>query len=506
MYTLIHHKRSIWTQKSRFQALLSLFLFLWAHQSLAQWTKKSHTPIFAEFKNLSAEEKMRKISFFKNQKSDKLVIRIKLKAETQANELNQLLLDAGVRGKVDNIFRDIVEIKINEVTMLKHVLTLICSKFEAIKPNEIFEEMLRVGCQVTCCEVAPSKNYSMMGLENSMMGWENSILHLPGLPLIGDYPIFTFFQIRQRTNHISQPTNHNFQSNDTKNFVTGFDVANSILPIETTPEEVAKLFQPSTPEIPFEPKQLLLAKKLYKLNTVNLNADLGFQYTLREILRKEILISKDSEGQEQPNFIILSHGHPLAGLAELAKMTTTTNDGQKKYLFDISIYLPSGAWNEKANRLGAINDHALIWGKSIRDTKSKYLNEKIHSAGGIAIGLNGHRGDLQYSNLDQSNGKWGCGTANIDAEAMLGKPKDFVKMLKKRGFHKVVIITEHYVKDPNKVNYLDIEDLSNSRQPGAVTFDFANRDLYEYMKMVKTFGVEVIVVSGEQRVNKVHGK
>lgn len=60
-----------------------------------------------------------------------------------------------------------------------------------------------------------------------------------------------------------------------------------------------------------------------------------------------------------------------------------------------------------------------------------------------------------------------------------------------------MIVTEHYVQDHEKDNILSLEVLKDGN---SVTFNDANKDLYEYMKALHERGkVEVVMISGDTR-------
>ena len=172
----------------------------------------------------------------------------------------------------------------------------------------------------------------------------------------------------------------------------------------------------------------------------------------------------------------------------MAEMTRIDKNKDTQYMFDTSIYMPMGGWTTAKIRLAVASQGAQIWGDRIHEIKTRYRKEGMLSAGGVAIALNGHRGDSLTS--ENQN-------ANIDPCSMLGSPKEFSEQLRRRGLNRVVIVTEHYVKEPEKPNILPFEHLRCSK---GYSFDEANKDLYEYMKLVMELGIEVVVVSGEQRV------
>ena len=217
---------------------------------------------------------------------------------------------------------------------------------------------------------------------------------------------------------------------------------------------------------------------------LNINSDLGLRFKLRQMHKNDILSTLDENGNEIPNFVILTHGHPIAGLVELAKMKTSDD----KVLFDTAVYMPSNGWTESANRALHMSSQAQMWGDELERVKGENTGKEW--AGGMAIALNGHRGDLDYDAIEN-------GGANIDAYDLFGDPKEFEKFLISRNMKKIVIITEHGVKDSKKDNILPLTILKDSNVP---TFNNANEDLYDYMKEVSDRGnVEVVVISGDTR-------
>ena len=283
-------------------------------------------------------------------------------------------------------------------------------------------------------------------------------------------------------------------SGNTTDFLTGFDPKNLKVNKNISPADLAAKFRPLDSSLPFDAEQILKAQDfaIEKDSTAatNMNADLGVRQTLSKVLRHSV-ITKDVDGKEQPSFVMISSGHAMAGLAELTKMTRTV-DGKKEYLFDTSIYMPMGGWSNKTARVNVASKAGNLWANEIEETKDSYKANAVKSAGGVALALNGHRGDLDIFNPSSP-------TANIDPVKMLGTPEVFSANLRQRGLSRVVIVTEHFVEDPKKPNILPLNYLKNTPLPGHSTFDFANRDLFDYLSKLKKLGVDVVVVSGEQR-------
>jgi len=268
-----------------------------------------------------------------------------------------------------------------------------------------------------------------------------------------------------------------------------------INPIDQNNKELAEQLRPLDSRVPYNAEQVLLNLniKMTPESTlaVNLNSDLGLQKTVKDILRRSVITSIDEKGIEQPSFVIFSQGHSIAGLAALADWTRKDATGKDQYLFDTSLYMPQGKWTPDKNvRTDVATIGAQVWGDSIAAAKRDHIENGRTSAGGVAIALNGHRGDFTISEPT-------LGEANIDPVRAFGKPENFVALLRDRELKKVVIVTEHYVSDPTKVNELPLSILKNS---DSNTFDNANKDLYDYMESLQKLGIEVIVVSGEQRV------
>lgn len=274
-------------------------------------------------------------------------------------------------------------------------------------------------------------------------------------------------------------------------WLDGFDPKKVNTTEQATGEQLAAQLEPLNPltqrfNNPEQIKKIPKIDSSVSLLPVNTNPDLGLQYKLRQMRTNGILVEKGTEG-EQPNFVIVSHGHPIAALAELAKMRTS--DG--KYLFDTATYMPSETWSPAATRAEGMASQAQLWGDELERAKTQ--NKKIQWAGGIAVALNGHRGDFDSS----PEAKMDVKAANIDPGKLFGKIEDFEKFLLSRNMKKIVIVTEHLVKDFNKDNYLPLEALKTS---DVNTFDEANKDLYEYMKKLNDRGkVKVVVISGDTR-------
>lgn len=300
-------------------------------------------------------------------------------------------------------------------------------------------------------------------------------------------------------------------SGHVKNFIKHFSPAD-VCTRKKTPREIAEILKPANPEnARFYNAEQVFSRQCYypdnkELDARNANADLGLQYTIDKVLRGSI-ITYDVNGEEIPSFIIISHGHSIAGLAALSKMTRTTKTGEVQYLFDTSIYMPQGGWPIDATRLRIAGERGQLWTQVIQKNKNAYENAGIKSAGGMAIALNGHRCDLNgeveiksYPPVEISP-ELRKGRAYIDPEKMLGSPEEFIVELKKRGLNKVVIINELPVNDPEKPNTYSIDMLKTSKMLGKpVLGSPPEADLYHYMVKLKDLGIKVVVVSGEQRM------
>lgn len=278
-------------------------------------------------------------------------------------------------------------------------------------------------------------------------------------------------------------------------FLEGFDPRAINTVRQTNGAEIARQFKPQHRVIPYNAEQILQAKAFEMprdfVGTANMNADLGVQYTLREILRQEVLVTRTPAGGEKPAFVLVSHGHCMAALIELARMTTVDPRGQTSYLFDVSVYLPMGGWTPECDKVTLAADGGQIWGDELDRIRADQRRRKLPWAGGMAVALNGHRGDRDGEGPDRTNR-----VANVDPASMLGKPAKFAKFLSKRGLRRVVVVTEHLVKDPDRANVLPLDALVTR---GDRSFIAANRDLYDYLKALTALGVEVVVASGEQR-------
>ena len=237
-----------------------------------------------------------------------------------------------------------------------------------------------------------------------------------------------------------------------------------------------------------------------KMSTLNFNADIGAQQIAQNLREKEILVSKDENGNEKPAYVLISSGHSPAIARELGSWTTKDNNGQERYLYDTSVYAPKGEWTDNATGLKIMTYGAQMWGDQIAKDKERIKQEGLESAGGVAIALNGHRGD---SNHPADTEKL---RANINPNKMLGSPEKFLEDLKRRGLNRVVIATEHYIphgQSPDTPNILSLEHLHNSEDlmvDGG--FDETNKDLYDYMKKLEALDpdLEIIVVGVDSRI------
>lgn len=275
-------------------------------------------------------------------------------------------------------------------------------------------------------------------------------------------------------------------------FLEKFDPQKVNTKEQTDRQELIGQLKPLDASLPFDAEQILTAPDLTlgksSIDATNANSDLGVQYTLSQVLRGTV-ITKMEKGLEEPMCVLVSHGHAIAGIAELAKFFRVNASGKEEYLFDTTVYMPAGGWKD-SSRMNVASHGAQLWGDEIERQKSEHITRGRTSAGGIAIALNGHRGDVDHT-LPKG------GSANISMEKMLGKPVEFAKVLKNRGLSGVVVVTEHLVDDPSKPNILNIDELIDSE---TLTFDKANKDMYDYLIALQKLGVTVTVVSGEQRV------
>ena len=139
----------------------------------------------------------------------------------------------------------------------------------------------------------------------------------------------------------------------------------------------------------------------------------------------------------------------------------------------------------------AITQASQFWGDEMERIKADHKKNNRTSLGGIAVALNGHRGDTE-------EGRPG----NIDPKQMFGEISELKSLMQARGMKKIIVITEHLVKDPDKVNILPLDVLQNSKFP---EFDASNKDLYDYLKEAKKQGIDIVVVSGEQRTSANRG-
>jgi ribonuclease BN (tRNA processing enzyme) len=279
-------------------------------------------------------------------------------------------------------------------------------------------------------------------------------------------------------------------------FLNDFDPRKVNINNQTSGKDLAEQLKPFDATIPFNVEQLLNSTH-FQLETdfvaaINADADLGHQYTLREILLNSVLTTTDSAGVKRGVAVLISHGHSIAGLAELAKMTAFDSNDKEHYLFDISVYAPQGGWATDEERMQVISEGAQLWGDQLEITRKRYLKDNIKGSGGFAIALNGHRGDIDKSSTAENP------TANIDFQKMFGAPEVFKTFLIKRNINRIVVVTEHQVEKPEVLNVLPITMLKSSGKYSA-SFDAANKDLYDYLIQMREIGVEVIVVSGDQR-------
>jgi hypothetical protein len=209
----------------------------------------------------------------------------------------------------------------------------------------------------------------------------------------------------------------------------------------------------------------------------NVNADLGCQERIRLMKEKGII--------DEHTFVLLSHGHMVAGLAELTKMTTTDN----KYMFDTTLYFPRGGWLPGIGEANDVVKEGLqLWSEEIK--KAKEENQQRESAGGIAVGIFGHRGRTDMRDVPRFP------TAAINPEQLLGNTDEYMEFLNKHNLNKVVIITEESDINPSHISSLPLDRLKEGYHQNE------NKDLFAYFQTLKEKGVNVLVVSGDSRPAK----
>lgn len=257
-------------------------------------------------------------------------------------------------------------------------------------------------------------------------------------------------------------------------------------------------------------------KKIVPL--INYNADFLAIASARALREQGVLVKQNDDGTEEPSFVLVTHGHSCAIVAEMSTWTQDRDCEKPEALFDTSIYMPQGDWSANHQYAGLATLEQQIWGDYGEVAKKKVRTAQWTLANGIAVALNGHRGErlisvsvdedkkdepgLAYINSINIETEAQNTTANIDAEKMLGTAQEFYQGLKARGLSRVVIGTEHYLpygQTINEPNILSLEDLKTS---GSKTFDDSNKDLYEYFKNFSEQypDIELIVVGIDGRV------
>jgi len=257
----------------------------------------------------------------------------------------------------------------------------------------------------------------------------------------------------------------------------GFNVKKVVSNPQQPVQKLIEMVQPLSPEMKrfsnLEAIQGLQRSKL-ELSPKNVNADLQLQKRLRRMVEKEIIGPR--------SFVLVTHGHFVAGIAGLAGFTSK---GGEQYLFDTAIYFPRGEWPVRsASAQNAADLQLQLWAESIQRARQEHQDKKRKAAGGIAVGLFGHRDELEPTEL-------AFGTAYIDPEKLFGKPKDFRRFFRDRGFQNLVIVTEEPTLNPDRINLLPLKRLEDGV--------FGNKDLYGYMRRLQELGIPVEVVNGDMR-------
>jgi len=210
------------------------------------------------------------------------------------------------------------------------------------------------------------------------------------------------------------------------------------------------------------------------INPKNVNADLGTQERMKLMVERGVI--------DEHTFVILSHGHFAAGLAELSAATTPDN----RYMFDTAMYFPRGQWSPENNNPESVAKQELqLWSEVAAKAKREHVDQQRAYAGGIAVGLFGHRGRFDFGNIGA--------TAAIKPENLLGKVEECAAFLKDHGLNKVVIVTEESDISPDYVSSLPLDRLKEGM------FGDENKDLFGYFQALASSGVEVKVVSGDTR-------
>ncbi len=255
-------------------------------------------------------------------------------------------------------------------------------------------------------------------------------------------------------------------------YLREFSVKGTITNPRKKTEEMIQLLMPSDPVakrfLDHSAIQNIKTSKL-EVEARNLNVDLQLQKRIEQMLSEGFI--------DEETFVIISHGHFIAGAVPFVK----AKDKGGNYRFDVAIHFPKGRWPSDFNRAKvALNQQYQVWSEAFEERRKV----EQQSAKGKVVALYGHRG---YPNLlgDQ-------GTANIDPSKLFGTPEDFADFLKKNGFKKVVIITEEATIVPDQIYEIPLLRLKEG--------DFAenNTDLYEYMNKLSRL-TQVQVVTGDMR-------
>lgn len=176
---------------------------------------------------------------------------------------------------------------------------------------------------------------------------------------------------------IHDPTGDDWLTEGSKNnyvrgpyFLDTFNLANVVSNKEKSIKDMTQMLAP------LEPKNSAffnvdaveqVADTYLHVDPRDLNADLGVQFKIRQMVEQNII--------DDNTFVVLSHGHFLAGIDELTKTITADN----KYMFDTTIYFP--LVNTFESKI-ATKSQLQLWSEDIGKTKEAYKISGKEGTGG----------------------------------------------------------------------------------------------------------------------------
>ncbi|MBI3999554.1 MAG: hypothetical protein HY351_02975, partial [Candidatus Omnitrophica bacterium] len=258
-------------------------------------------------------------------------------------------------------------------------------------------------------------------------------------------------------------------------YVTNFKLSDALKDPQKTPSRMISTLEPINSDMKrFSNQNAVLGFSKSELGVItqNVNVDLQMQGRIQQILDEKFI--------DDETFVIITHGHFIAGAVPFAKATDETD----QFRFDVAVYFPNGQWPEMSNNgKTALDIQYQLWSEDFERVKAVRKETGQYKAKGKVVTLFGHRGRLDLKNFK---------SAAINPNELFGSPEQFQAYLKQNNLRKVVVITEEPTIAPKLIYEIPLSRLKEG------TFSQENEDLYEYMKALSPL-VPVHVVGGDMR-------